>query len=124
MTTSLTATVDWHEHARCAQLDDPSCFYPDATGPGSSNAAKAICADCPVTMQCLTWALEHDERYGVWGGLSESERQQLRKTPSPQPLSRCQRCDSPLRQTSPSRLRAYCTDACRKAAYEQRKRTA
>ncbi|MBM4504330.1 hypothetical protein GS582_10965 [Rhodococcus hoagii] len=37
-------------------------------------AAKKICERCPVLVECRTYALEHEERHGVWGGLTESER--------------------------------------------------
>ena len=40
-------------------------------------AAKAICARCPVRLDCLDYALEHDERFGIWGGLNEDERRAL-----------------------------------------------
>ena len=29
--------------------------------------------------QCLQWAIEHDERFGIWGGLSERERRRYKK---------------------------------------------
>ena len=38
------------------------------------SAAKAICASCPVMMQCAAHALAVREPYGVWGGLSEDDR--------------------------------------------------
>ena len=36
--------------------------------------AKAICSECPVTMQCLDFALQSREQHGIWGGRSEAER--------------------------------------------------
>ncbi|TMR13807.1 WhiB family transcriptional regulator [Nonomuraea turkmeniaca] len=41
--------------------------------------AKAICAGCPVRGDCLRWALEHGERWGIWGGLNPRERRHLRR---------------------------------------------
>jgi WhiB family redox-sensing transcriptional regulator len=38
-----------------------------------------ICQSCEVRAQCLEYALERDERFGIWGGLSERERRKLRK---------------------------------------------
>ena len=32
-----------------------------------------------VAALCLEYALDHDERFGIWGGLSEQERRKLRK---------------------------------------------
>lgn len=66
----------WQEFALCAQTD-PEIFTPDKGG--STRAAKAVCAACDVTAQCLAYALAHDERFGVWGGLSENDRKKLRK---------------------------------------------
>lgn len=65
----------WLEQARCVgQLE---LFYP-APGTRGARKAKAICAQCPVRAQCLEWAMESGERFGVWGGLSERERVVLR----------------------------------------------
>jgi len=42
-------------------------------------AAQRVCNGCPVKETCLSWAMEAGEEYGVWGGLSESERRALRR---------------------------------------------
>jgi WhiB family redox-sensing transcriptional regulator len=68
--------LSWHEGALCAQTD-PEAFFPDAGG--STAAAKRVCMSCPVRVQCLNYALENDERFGVWGGLSERERRRIKK---------------------------------------------
>lgn len=60
----------------CAQTD-PELFYPEKRE--SAQPAKKICQECPVRLQCLEYALKHDERFGVWGGLSERERRALKK---------------------------------------------
>lgn len=41
--------------------------------------AKAACAHCPVREACAQYALETGERYGIWGGLDETERKSLRR---------------------------------------------
>lgn len=41
--------------------------------------AKLICLECPVQRECLAWALAVDERHGIYGGLTPSERQRLQK---------------------------------------------
>jgi WhiB family redox-sensing transcriptional regulator len=67
---------DWQERALCAQTD-PEAFFPE-TG-GSTREAKRICSGCEVRAECLEYALAHDERFGIWGGLSERERRRLRR---------------------------------------------
>ncbi len=44
--------------------------------------AKRICGMCPIRTACLEYALDNDERFGVWGGLSEKERLEIRRTGS------------------------------------------
>ena len=62
------------DEALCAQVD-PELWFPET---GVSNVhAKRICARCPITSACLEYALAHDERFGVWGGLSTRERRAL-----------------------------------------------
>lgn len=67
----------WQEQALCAQTD-PEAFFPEKGG--STREAKAVCAICEVRDECLTYALEHDERFGIWGGLSERERRRLKRS--------------------------------------------
>lgn len=66
---------EWQERALCAQTD-PEAFFPEKGG--STREAKRICAGCEVRSECLEYALEHDERFGIWGGLSERERRKLK----------------------------------------------
>ena len=66
----------WQERALCAQTD-PEAFFPEKGG--STRDAKRICTSCDVKSQCLEYALANDERFGIWGGLSERERRKLRK---------------------------------------------
>ena len=42
--------------------------------------AKAVCASCPVRVECLEHAIAVDERYGIWGGLTQDERRLLRES--------------------------------------------
>lgn len=65
----------WHDLAICTQTD-PELFHPEKGGSGAKEAKK-ICASCPVRLQCLQHALDNDEKYGIWGGLSERERRRL-----------------------------------------------
>ncbi len=66
----------WQVDALCAQTD-PEAFFPEKGG--STRDAKKVCASCTVRSECLEYALANDERFGIWGGLSERERRRLRK---------------------------------------------
>jgi WhiB family transcriptional regulator, redox-sensing transcriptional regulator len=66
----------WQEKALCAQTD-PEAFFPEKGG--STREAKRICLGCEVRDACLDYALAHDERFGIWGGLSERERRRLKR---------------------------------------------
>lgn len=66
----------WQAEALCAQTD-PDEFFPERGS--SARPAKSVCAQCPVRQECLEYALEHDERFGIWGGMSESERRRIRQ---------------------------------------------
>jgi WhiB family redox-sensing transcriptional regulator len=67
---------EWQERALCAQTD-PEAFFPEKGG--STREAKQICAGCEVRAECLEYALAFDERFGIWGGLSERERRRLKR---------------------------------------------
>ena len=62
--------------ALCAQTD-PEIFFPEKGS--SSRSAKRVCMACSVRLACLEHALAVGERHGIWGGLSERERQQERR---------------------------------------------
>ena len=68
--------LEWQERALCAQTD-PEAFFPEKGG--STREAKQICNSCEVRAECLEYALGHDERFGIWGGLSERERRRLKR---------------------------------------------
>ena len=65
---------DWRLRALCAQTE-PEAFFPDKGG--TTRPAKAVCMACPVRAECLQEALDNEEPFGVWGGLSERERRKL-----------------------------------------------
>jgi WhiB family redox-sensing transcriptional regulator len=68
--------ASWQERALCAQTD-PEAFFPEKGG--STREAKKVCTGCEVRAECLEYALANDERFGIWGGLSERERRKLRR---------------------------------------------
>jgi WhiB family redox-sensing transcriptional regulator len=67
---------EWQERSLCSQTD-PEAFFPEKGG--STREAKRICSRCEVKDECLEYALGHDERFGIWGGLSERERRKLKR---------------------------------------------
>jgi WhiB family redox-sensing transcriptional regulator len=72
----LPPELAWQERALCAQTD-PEAFFPEKGG--STREAKRVCLSCEVRAECLEYALAKDERFGIWGGLSERERRRVKK---------------------------------------------
>ncbi len=66
----------WSHRAACLDAD-PAVFFPEAADDGTN--AKTICARCPVVEACLNYALVNRQHHGVWGGLSEHQREQLHR---------------------------------------------
>lgn len=69
--------MTWRDSAACLGLA-PDLFFPEKAAESSSQAqaAKAVCADCPVRLECAEDAVETRAGFGVWGGLSPKERRQ------------------------------------------------
>ena len=74
--TDDSGVLGWQEQALCAQTD-PEAFFPEKGG--STREAKRVCLTCEVRGDCLEYALGNDERFGIWGGMSERERRKLKK---------------------------------------------
>jgi hypothetical protein len=79
---------EWYSDGLCGQqIDLPFDAWHPVAGPGRYGARKAaaaepakeVCAECPVRTKCLEYALETDQRHGVWGGLDEHERRELKR---------------------------------------------
>lgn len=71
----------WRKHAACRDVD-PELFFPVGDTYGAreqTEAAKAVCQRCDAVASCLAWAFESGQQHGVWGGMSESERRQLKR---------------------------------------------
>lgn len=68
--------IDWQADAACAGTDIDTFFPAKGESPKS---AKRICRRCLVRAECLEFALELHERFGVWGGASERERRRLER---------------------------------------------
>ncbi|WP_043500215.1 WhiB family transcriptional regulator [Georgenia sp. SUBG003] len=76
---------EWQYEGACREADPNLFFHPEGERGGTrrrrDEAAKAICATCPVIEQCREHSLAVREPYGVWGGLSEDERQAILARP-------------------------------------------
>lgn len=68
--------LEWQERALCAQAD-PERFFPERGD--NTLDAKRVCMACEVRTECLNYALENDEQWGVWGGLSDRQRRALKR---------------------------------------------
>jgi WhiB family transcriptional regulator, redox-sensing transcriptional regulator len=68
--------MSWADRALCAETGLGDAFYPEKGG--EVFTAKRICSMCDVRAQCLEWAIEHQEPFGIWGGLSAESRADLR----------------------------------------------
>lgn len=78
----VTEEWEWQMNASCRDIDGSLFFHPDnergEAREGRVAAAKRICEGCPVRRECLRYALESGERYGIWGGTTEEERRAAR----------------------------------------------
>lgn len=68
--------MTWRQQAKCLGTFDPVFFLDKGQ---TSRRAKAICRTCPVTEQCLDYAMTSRQYYGVWGGLTSMERIKVRR---------------------------------------------
>ncbi|HWH35746.1 MAG TPA: WhiB family transcriptional regulator [Acidimicrobiales bacterium] len=66
----------WQRLANCLGLD-PDVFFPERGA--STREAKEVCRGCVVRLECLDYAVDNGERFGIWGGLSERERRKVRR---------------------------------------------
>jgi WhiB family redox-sensing transcriptional regulator len=77
--------MDWRHRAACRD-EDPELFFPvGTTGPALLQIAEAkiACRRCPVSTECLNWALASGQDAGVWGGMSEDERRAVKRRHAP-----------------------------------------
>ena len=85
---NTTTSVDWTLDALCATLDGDLWFTdPEGAGTGmEGRTAIRICGDCPVQDTCLKDAMRHERglpkrmRFGIWGGLTPTQRDTLDHT--------------------------------------------
>jgi len=68
--------LSWQDYANCRGAD-ADLFFPERGA--STRKAKAICAECQVRQECLEFAIQIGEKFGIWGGMSERERRKTRR---------------------------------------------
>jgi len=94
----------WTHDAAC------TTHYADLWYPGAGDhayEAKTICGTCPVRIECLQYALDHTEKWGIWGGLTERERRRLT---GGRHNRACRECGNPFTPHRPEHR--YCTQKC------------
>lgn len=77
---TTSPAVDWRQQGVC-RTEDPEAMFPHPGDEVGIEYAKDVCAVCPVRATCLEYALTNRIEFGVWGGLTEEERRDLRKPP-------------------------------------------
>jgi WhiB family redox-sensing transcriptional regulator len=77
LTTELAA--EWRARAACAGFQHSLFFPTGETDTSSTERALEICLNCAVSFECLEYALETNQRAGIWGGTTEDERRSLRR---------------------------------------------
>jgi hypothetical protein len=109
----IRGATSWMDHAACANRGNRR-FYSDDEA--QQLAALRVCAECPVRHDCLIYALDGEERFGVWGGLTTKQRLQL--LGARPVVRRCVECANTYETPrDESRHRSlYCTTACKDAA--------
>lgn len=78
---SLPSPAAWMEQAACAH-HDPELFFQVGITPeqrANTRQAQRICQGCPVQAECLALALDHDERHGIWAGLTPCDRRKINR---------------------------------------------
>jgi WhiB family redox-sensing transcriptional regulator len=75
------AGMAWIERGACLE-EDPELFFPVGIGPAAREQeaeATAVCRRCSVRPECLEWSLVTCQDAGVWGGLGEEVRRDIRR---------------------------------------------
>jgi hypothetical protein len=114
----LPAPPEWMSQGPCAQAD-PEAWFPERGG--STKEAKRVCwTSCPVREECLQFALDRDERFGIYGGYSERERRRIKRGETVKPFIKpapksvdCKQCAEPF--TPKHHSQTFCSRGCARA---------
>ena len=75
--------LDWQEDAACRAYENVVFFGDEGESELEKQAresrAKVVCRSCPVQEPCLEFAMETNQKYGIWGGLTDKERASLKR---------------------------------------------
>jgi WhiB family redox-sensing transcriptional regulator len=99
--------VRWWERAKCRGVD-PDLFFPRRGD--DTTQAVAVCKACPVQVECLEYALDNGERFGIWGGTTGKDRRKMRR-----PRKLCEACGVHFRPTKSGTR--YCSETCRRLGH-------
>lgn len=109
--------MSWAERAACRGMAT-EMFFPARGDHQALQAAKAVCATCPVTVECRAYADEVEEDDGVFGGASGLQRRRERRARLVRDREVvCQECGATFLGTPQARL---CSDRCRQVRERQR----
>ena len=76
---------NWQREGACHGMNVNLWFPRRGESPNKILEAKRICQQCPIQQKCLDYSLWHHEKHGIWGGLTELERRNMRRTLGIQP---------------------------------------
>ena len=79
---------DWMDDAECQFVDDPEIFFPEYSREDKRRAQR-FCYRCPVSDECLEYALRENIQHGIFGGLLPDERRKLQKGRNREQLPKC-----------------------------------
>lgn len=111
----ITDTEPWMARGLCGEVN-PELFFPEKGG--AANRARAICERCSVTAECLQYALDTAQAYGVWGGYSREERLEMKKKGALPTPRHCKRpaCSNLIPGDAHGNQK-YCSPICQSATY-------
>ncbi len=99
-------SLEWQTKAKCREIGTEA-FYPDTRSDPVANAAKRICATCPVRDECLQWALDTGDTWAVLGGTTPEERRPLQRARGGR-TKPCRICGTPFTTTNAKDCSADC----------------
>ncbi len=73
----------WMGNALCTEIGGDLFFSENKGDTAGLRDAKRICQLCPVQIDCLQFAMDNNEAFGIWGGLSTRERRRIQRGLTP-----------------------------------------